>query len=274
MPGALRAAQVPFSTAPDFNVTKLDLVGLQLYTARSEMAKNVEATLEKVAAVGYREVEFAGYFNRDPVALRGTLDALKLTSPACHVGMPQVEAQWTATAAAAKALGHKWVIVASVPGKSLTSLDGLKDLAKRFNDAGARCRDAGMRFGYHNHNAEFRPVVEPTGSVLPLDVLLSETDPTLVDFEMDLYWITNAGQDPLAYFKKYPGRFKLAHVKDSGGAPKHEMRDVGAGTIDWKTILRQSKQAGFQHFIVEHDEPKDVYASITASYQYLSTLEF
>jgi sugar phosphate isomerase/epimerase len=274
MPGALRAAQVPFSTAPDFNVTKLDLVGLQLYTARSEMAKNVEATLEKVAAVGYREVEFAGYFNRDPVALRAKLDSLTLTAPACHVGLPQVEAQWTTTAAAAKTLGHEWVVVASVQGKSLASLDGLKDLAKRFNDAGSRCRDAGMRFGYHNHNAEFRPATAPSGTVTPLDILLSETDPTLVDFEMDLYWITNAGQDPLAYFKKYPGRFKLAHVKDSGGAPKHEMRDVGAGTIDWKTILRQSKQAGFQHFIVEHDEPKDVYASITASYQYLSTLEF
>jgi len=86
MPGALRAAQVPFSTAPDFNVTKLDLVGLQLYTARSEMAKNVEATLEKVAAVGYREVEFAGYFNRDPVALRAKLDSLTLTAPACTSG--------------------------------------------------------------------------------------------------------------------------------------------------------------------------------------------
>lgn len=274
MPRALRAATAPLVVPSYLNATKLDRLGLQLYTARSEMAKNVEATLEKVAAVGYREVEFAGYFNRDPVALRGTLDALKLTAPASHVGLPQVEAQWTATAAAAKALGHKWVIVASVPGKSLTSLDGLKDLAKRFNDAGARCRDAGMRFAYHNHNAEFKPVVEPTGSVLPLDVLLGETDPALVDFEMDLYWITNAGQDPLTYFKKYPGRFTLAHVKDSGGAPQHEMRDVGAGTIDWKAIFRQSKQAGFQHYIVEHDQPKDVFTSIAASHQYLRALEF
>lgn len=274
LPGALRAAQVPSRALLGGNAAKLDRVGLQLYTARSEMTKSVEATLEKVAAIGYREVEFAGYYNREPAALRAKLDSLKLTSPSCHVGMPAVEAQWDATAAAAKALGHKWVIVASVPGNSLTSLDAVKALAKRFNEAGARCRDAGMRFAYHNHNAEFKPATAATGTVIPYDVLLGETDPALVDYEMDLYWITNAGQDPLAYFKKYPGRFKLAHVKDSGGAPQHEMRDVGAGTIDWKAIFRQSKQAGFQHFIVEHDQPKDVFSSITASYQYLSTLEF
>ncbi len=274
MPGAVRAAQVPHSALSDRLRTRLGRVGLQLYTARSEMAKSVEATLEKVAAIGYRDVEFAGYFDRDPGALRAKLDSLALTAPSCHVGMPQVEAQWATTAAAAKALGHQWVIVASVPGKSLASIEGLKDLAKRFNEAGARCRDAGMRFAYHNHNAEFKPVGAPTGSVMPLDVLLGETDPALVDFEMDLYWITNAGQDPLAYFKKYPGRFRLAHVKDSGGAPQHEMRDVGAGVINWTAIFRESKQAGFQHFIVEHDQPKDVFASITASYRYLSTLEF
>jgi sugar phosphate isomerase/epimerase len=274
LPGALRAAQVPSRAPFGGNAAKLDRVGLQLYTARSEMTKSVEATLEKVAAIGYREVEFAGYFNREPAALRAKLDSLKLTAPSCHVGMPQVEAQWETTAAAAKALGHQWVIVASVPGNSLTSLDAIKALAKRFNEAGARCRDAGMRFAYHNHNAEFRPATAPSGTVVPYDVLLGETDPALVDYEMDLYWITNAGQDPLAYFKKYPGRFKLAHVKDSGGAPQHEMRDVGAGSIDWKAIFRQSKQAGFQHFIVEHDQPKDVVASITTSYQYLSKLEF
>lgn len=238
------------------------------------MNKNVEGMLERISAIGYREVEFAGYYNREPAALRALLDANKLTAPSCHVGMPAVEAGWEATAAAAKVLGHKWVTVASVPGNTLSSLDAIKGLAKRFNDAGAKCRDAGMRFAYHNHNAEFRAAPAASGTVVPYDVLLGETDPALVDFEMDIYWITNAGQDPLAYFKKYPGRFKLAHVKDSGGAPQHEMRDVGSGTIDWKAIFRQANQAGFQHFIVEHDQPKEVVASITASYQYLSTLDF
>ena len=236
------------------------------------MAKDVEATLAKVAAVGYREVEFAGYFNREPAKLRATLDALKLTVPSTHVGLPDVEAKWNETAATSKTLGLKWLTVASVPGNSFASLDAAKAVAVRFNAAGKRARDAGMRFAYHNHNAEFKAIGE-TGT-LPFDVLLGETDPALVDFEMDLYWITMAGGDPLKYFAKYPGRFRLVHVKDSAGAPGNEMRDVGSGVIEWKKIFAQRTQAGIEHFIVEHDRPTEAWASITASYKYLSTLDF
>lgn len=261
LPRALRAAS-PSAT--------IDRIGLQLYTLRSEMRKSVETTLERVAAIGYKEVEFAGYFDRDPTALRATLDRLGLTAPACHVGLTDVETRFDATAAAARTLGHQWTIVASVPGKDMASVASIKALAARFNDIGRRARDAGLRYGYHNHNSEFRAV---EGSV-PLDILLSETDPALVDFELDIYWATQAGADPLAYFAKYPGRFKLVHVKDSAGAPAHEMRDVGAGSINWKAIFAKHRQAGIEHYIVEHDQPGDPYASVTASYSYLHTLQF
>ncbi len=261
LPRALRAAS-PSAT--------IDRIGLQLYTLRSEMRKSVETTLERVAAIGYKEVEFAGYFDRDPTALRATLDRLGLTAPACHVGLPDVEARFDATAGAARMLGHQWMIVASVPGKDMASVASIKALAARFNDIGRRARDAGLRYGYHNHHSEFRAV---EGSV-PLDILLSETDPALVDFELDIYWATQAGADPLAYFAKYPGRFKLVHVKDSAGAPAHEMRDVGAGSINWKAIFAKHRQAGIEHYIVEHDQPADPYASVTASYNYLHTLQF
>jgi len=236
------------------------------------MAKDVEATIAKVAAIGYREVEFAGYYNREPAKLRATLDALKLTAPSTHVGLPDVEAKWNETAATSKTLGIKWVTVASVPGSAFASIDAAKAVAARFNEAGKKARDVGMRFAYHNHNAEFRPIGD-TGT-FPFDVFAGETDPTLVDFEMDLYWITMAGQDPLKYFAKYPGRFRLVHVKDSAGAPGNEMRDVGSGTIDWKKLFAAKKQAGIEHFIVEHDRPAEAYASITASYSYLSKLDF
>jgi sugar phosphate isomerase/epimerase len=251
-------------------IGRIGRIGLQLYTLRAEMRKSVDATFERVAAIGYKEVEFAGYFNRDPAELRAKLDALGLTAPACHLGLPAVEAAFDATAAAAKTIGHRWLIVASVPGRDLANVASIKSLAVRFNEIGKRARDAGLRFGYHNHNVEFKSVE----GVVPYDILVSETDAALVDFEMDIYWITQAGHDPLAYFAKYPGRFKLVHVKDSAGPPSHAMRDVGAGSINWKAIFAKREQAGIGHYIVEHDDPADPYASITASYNYLHALKF
>ena len=268
------AAAAAFASRPAFALPpvreKLNAVGLQLYTLRREMGVNVEDTLRRVAAIGYREVEFAGYVGRDPAALRATLDALSLSAPSCHVGLDAVEAQFGATAAAAKVLGHRWVTVASTPRSHFQSVAALKALAVRFTEAGKRLRDAGMRFAYHNHNIELTAV---EGAV-PLDVLVGESDPAVVDFEMDVYWTVQGGADPLAWFTRFPGRFRLVHVKDSAGPPAHEMRDVGAGIIDWKAIFAKHGQAGIEHYIVEHDNPKDAYASVTASYGYLHTLEF
>src|SRR5947207_2433902 len=116
--------------------------------------------------------------------------------------------------------------------------------------------------------------IEPVEGKLPYDVLLAETDPKLVQMEMDLYWITKGGQDPLAYFARWPGRFPLVHVKDSMGPPDNKMADVGAGTINWKHIFAQQSQAGIKHFFVEHDQPADAFASIKASCDYLKRLEF
>jgi sugar phosphate isomerase/epimerase len=250
---------------------RLDRIGLQLYTVRSEMAKSVEATLERVAAIGYREVEFAGYFDRAPEKVREALDKLGLTSPSTHVGLGALENQWEANAATAKALGHRWLTVASVGERgAFDTVASIKALAARFNAIGRKARDAGLRYGYHNHNTEFRLV---EGAV-PLEVLLSETDPSLVDFEMDVYWVTQGGGDPLALIAKFPGRFHLVHAKDSSGAPAHEMRDVGSGTIDWKKFFAQRRKAGVEHVFVEHDQPKEPFASIAASCAYLKALEF
>jgi len=250
---------------------RLDRIGVQLYTVRSEMAKDVEATLARVAAIGYQEVEFAGYFNREPAALRGILDKLGLTAPSTHVGLGALENQWEASAATAKVLGHRWVIVASVGERgAFDSVASIKALAARFNAVGRKARDAGLRYGYHNHSTEFH-VVE---GAVPLEILLAETDPSLVDFEMDVYWVTQGGGDPLGLIAKFPGRFHLVHAKDSGGAPAHEMRDVGSGTIDWKKFFAQRRKAGVEHVFVEHDQPKEPFGSITASCAYLKALEF
>ena len=131
-------------------------------------------------------------------------------------------------------------------------------------------KDAGLQFAYHNHDFEF-PKLD--GQV-PYDVLLQNTDPKLVQLEIDLYWITKAGQDPLTYFARWPGRVPLVHVKDSAGAPEHKMADVGQGKIDWKRIFAKRDQAGIKHFFVEHDQPPQPFEDIAASYKYLHELEF
>jgi sugar phosphate isomerase/epimerase len=247
----------------------LQRIGLQLYTVRNEMQRDVPATLARVAAIGYKEVEFAGYFNRSAAEIRDLLQRNNLTAPSTHVGLDVIESQAQKTFADAKTIGHEWLTVPSLSGR-LTTVDDCKAIAKRFNTAGASAKAAGLRFAFHNHNAEFRKI----GDVVPFDVFLQETDPALVSFEMDLYWVVNAGADPLAYIARFPGRFRMVHVKDSMGPPDHKMVEVGAGKIDFKKIFAQSDKAGIEHYFVEHDQPADPMASIEASYRYLSALQF
>lgn len=250
---------------------RLDRFGVQLYTVRTEMQKSIETTLAAVAEAGYREVEFAGYFSREPAALRAQLDALKLTAPSAHVSLDALERDWPRQAAAAKALGHRWLIVASVDTSKLPSTAEWKALAGRFAAVGKRAVGDGLRFGYHNHNVELKPLAD---GARPLDILLGETDPALVDFEMDLYWAMAAGAEPLDYFAKYPGRFRCVHVKDGSPRPEFAMRDVGSGIIDWARIFAKHRQAGIEHYFVEHDQPTDPLASIQASAKYLKQLSF
>ena len=250
---------------------KLDRIGVELYTVRSEMARDVGATLTRVAQIGYREVEFAGYFNWDPAKLRATLDANGLTSPSAHVAIEILERDFATSAAAAKVIGHETLIVPSLNTRTLTTTDAWKAVAARFNLLGAKARDAGLRFAFHNHAAEPTPM----HGTRPYDVLLGETDPKLVDFQMDLYWMIKAGGDPIAYFASNPGRFTSVHVKDATAAPELAMRDVGAGAVDWRRIFASRAIAGIKHFLVEHDTPTpDAFTSITASYNYLAKLTF
>jgi sugar phosphate isomerase/epimerase len=248
---------------------RLNNVGLQLYTVRNEMKKDVEATIARVAASGYTEVEFAGYFDKAPADIRSMLDHHGLTAPSVHVGSTE-PAAWQAALDAAHVIGHRYVVVPWIPVERRTGVDGYKKIAAEFNRAAEQAHAAGLQFAYHNHDFEFAPVE----GKLPYDVLLTETDPQLVQMEMDLYWITKGGQDPLAYFARWPGRFPMVHVKDSMGPPDHKMVDVGAGKIDWKRIFAKQQQAGIKHFFVEHDQPADPFASIRASCEYLKRLEF
>jgi len=251
------------------HAARLDRIGLQLYTVRDVLERDFEGTLARVAQIGYKEVEFAGYFKHSPADVRAMLDRHGLSAPAVHTGSIAPD-DWKAALDAAKVVGHQYIVVPWVPQEKRMTLDGWKRVAEDFNRAGETARAAGVQFAYHNHDFEF-PRMEGR---IPFDVLLESTDPKLVQLEIDLYWITKGGQDPLTYFARWPGRVPLVHVKDSMGGPEHKMVDVGAGKIDWKRIFAKRDQAGIKHFFEEHDQPPQPFEDIAASYKYLSQLEF
>jgi sugar phosphate isomerase/epimerase len=262
------ASRQPRGWLPAPSLGRLDRIGLQLYTVRQAMQDDFEGTLEKVAAIGYREIEFAGYFDRRPRAVRAALDRCGLTAPSAHLPFDALGTDWSRTLQEAREIGHRYVVVPSIPEERRTA-DGAKRTSELFNRAGEEANTTGITFAYHNHDFEFARL----DGRLMYDGLLAETDPNLVAFEMDLYWITKGGQDPLTYFARWPGRFPLVHAKDSSGAPRQEMVEVGRGTIDWKRIFARREQAGIRHVFVEHDHPADPFASIRASYEYLARLE-
>lgn len=237
--------------------------GVQLYTLRGELQRDLPGTLARVAEIGYRQVEFAGYFNRAPAEIRDLLERYELNAPSTHVSLGELSRSDAVLRAAAE-IGHAFVTVPSLPQSDRASLEALRRTAATFNRLANDARTAGLRFAFHNHDVEFAPV-EGTE---PLTVLLQETDPALVSFQLDVYWAFRAGKDPLALLNAHPQRFTMLHLKDSAGPPEHRMVDVGAGVIDWRAILRRST-AGVQHAFVEHDRPADAFASVRASYTYL-----
>jgi sugar phosphate isomerase/epimerase len=255
--------------APLAGARRLDRIGLQLYTVRGLMEKDFAGTIAQVGEIGYREVEFAGYFDHTAAQVRSILDAAHLTGVSTHISLADTDAEWQKVLDDAKAIGCSWVVVAWIDDKYRTA-DGFREVAHRFNHAAELARKSGLGFAYHNHDFEFKPV----DGKLPIDILLAESDRDLVKFEMDIYWFTKGGGDPLAYFRKWPGRFPLVHVKDMAPGPEQKMADVGAGKIDWKTIFQHSRQAGIEHYFVEYDDPPDPMASIRASYRYLKQLDF
>jgi len=261
---------------------KIDKVGVQLYTVRDLMKEDFEGTIAKVAQIGYKEVEFAGYFGRTGQQVRAVLDKNNLKAPSTHVQYDELDDKFPSVIDTSKEIGLEYIICPWIPEDLRKSPDIWKQASEKFNRCGELSKKAGMQFGYHNHWFEFLPV----NGKLPYDEILKLCDANLVKMELDLCWITTAGQDPVKYFERYPGRFPLVHVKDlkklpkiTEGGPQNfgdtvDLTEVGSGIIDWKRIFAHSEQAGIKHYIVEHDHPKQPLESIAGSYAYLSKLRW
>jgi sugar phosphate isomerase/epimerase len=250
---------------------KLDRIGIQLYTVRRELDRDPEGTLARLAEIGFREVEFVEYPAGTPQAVRAMLDRHGLRAPSSQVALRALQADAERTLEQAGIVGQRYIVVASVAPSERRTLDDWKRTAAALNRAGELARKHQIQFCYHNHDVEFTPL---EGAV-PYDVLLSATDPHLVQLELDLYWVTKGGKDPLDYVARWPGRFPLVHVKDMDATPRKFFTEVGKGTIDFRRIFRRARQAGIRHYFYEQDEtPGDVFASARASYRYLRSLTF
>lgn len=286
---SLAAAAASALPAPVAAQRKLDRIGVQLYSVRDLMKADFSGTLAKLAAIGFKEVEFAGLFDQAPKDVRALLDKNGLTAPASHVDYATIEKKWPETLESAGILGHQFLICPWIGEAERKQPDVWKKAADLFNRAGEAGQKAGIQFAYHQHGFEFVPS-DALGGKLPYDFLLDNTDPALVKMEMDICWTVAAEQDPVAYFNRYPGRFPLVHVKDwlkDGTQSKDyagalgpetkftgQMANVGSGSIDWKRIFAQADNAGIKHYIVEHDNPKSPLEDLRASYTYLRNLTF
>lgn len=277
------AASATFLNRPDAWAQSSKKIGLQLYTLRELMAKEPDATLRKVAEIGYKEVESFGYgdgkfLGKTPKEYGALLKSLGLTAPSGHYmtgnvmmkGEGTLTNNWKRAVDDAAEIGQKYMVCAYLFPPERTKLDDYKKFAELFNKSAEVCKAAGIQFAYHNHDFEF----EALDGQIPYDILTSQTDPKLVQLELDLYWATRAGQDPVALFKKHPGRFPLWHIKDIAKTPEKEFAEVGTGSIDFQRIFDARKTAGLKHYFVEQDVTKrPPLEAIAISYQNLSKLK-
>jgi sugar phosphate isomerase/epimerase len=251
-------------------------LGVQLYTVRKVITKNPAATLKAIQDIGYTEVEVTDD-NLDQIwsALKET----KLKPVSAHVD----EKAFTESGRLDNVLndlkqrGFEYIVAPSLP-TNRGGADALKHIAEMLNKAGERAKASGLTLCYHNHAHDFQPV----NGVPAVETLLNETQKDLVFLEMDIFWVTEAGHDPVQVLKTHPGRVPLMHLKDRAAGvptqfnenvPKDAFKEVGSGSIHIPAVLKAADAAGVKHYFVEQDEtPGDPVASLRKSYKYLSSL--
>jgi sugar phosphate isomerase/epimerase len=247
------------------STTKLGPIGIQAYTVRSLMQRDVAGTLAALAAIGYREVELAGFYDKTAGEMRKALDDAHLVAPSGHVAV--LHGDWNKIIDEAATIGQRY-IVCPFTDQSDRTVDGYKRNAAKYNQFGELTQKSNIQFAYHNHDFEFDTV----DGIVPYDLMLKECDPHLVQMEIDIFWMVKGKRDPVKYFAEYPGRFPMVHAKDM--TKSGDMVDVGRGAIDFAAIFRHSAQAGLAHVFVEHDEPSAPLEDARVSYEYLRALSY
>lgn len=237
-------------TSFEANHKKIKNPGIQLYTVRKEMLEDAAGTLKKLAALGIKQIESAGsnkgnFYGLKPKEMKQICSDLGMTLRSGHV---QINDKWQQTIDDALEAGQEYMICSSINFKGQTA-DNYKRVSEIFNNSGTDCNKVNLKFGYHNHASEFD---EENGKVL-YDVLMENTDASLVHMELDLGWVIATGKDPIVYFNKYPGRFPLWHLKDMDTVKKHSV-EFGKGGLDIKKMFNNAKKSGMKYFFIEQEE--------------------
>lgn len=262
----------------DFN----SRVGLQLWSLRTQMGKSVTAALDQAKAYGISEVETAGTGNLTPERFAQELRARGLCAVSAHVSYESLKKDVAGAIRDAKTLGARYLVCPTIPHRGRFTESEARVVATEFNRWGEACKAAGLTFGYHTHGFEFTKASGVAGRTV-FDVLVRETRPDLVCFEMDVFWVVHAGQNPVELMHLYPDRWRLLHLKDlrkgavtglsSGRAAPIDNVAVGTGQIDWPAVLQAAREIGVEHFFIEDETPAPL-QNIPASLRYLRTLKW
>ena len=240
---------MPVNTPPSPSLNKF---GIQLYTLRDDIPNDPKGILKQLSSFGYKQIEgYDGpqgmFWDMEPAEFKSYLDGLGMKMVSSHC---DINKDFEKKIAQAASIGMEYLICPYIgPQKDM---EAWKKVTERFNKCGQLCKDAGIRFAYHNHAYSFVPF----SGMIPHDFLMDNTDPELVEHEMDIYWVVTGGADPIEYLKKYPNRFTLCHVKDrmkNAGDEHSASCDLGTGIIDYPKILNVAAQNGMKHFIVEQE---------------------
>ena len=272
---AVAADRHPAGIGPDFKGP----IGLQLYSLRDQFAKNVSTTLDQVQKFGIKYVELAGTYNLAPEKFKEQLDARGLKAISGHFPFERYRDDAEGVARDAKALGLQYAGCAWIPHNDPFDEKTCREAAAVFNHAGETLAKHGLKFFYHTHGYEF----QPHGNGTLFDLLMAETKPKYVHYQMDVFWIVHPGQDPAKLLAKYGSRFELMHVKDMRkGTPTGLLtghtdvtNDValGTGIIDWPAILKAAKKAGVKWYFIEDESPTSV-EQIPQSLRFLEQVKF
>lgn len=289
---------------------RIDRIGVELFTIPTMLEEDFAGAMTTLASIGYKEIETfgpyswsaqvakdrwevtaqslnfkgSGYFGLTARDVRRILDDHGLTSPSMHTDLESLRTRLEPMAEAARVLGQRYAVLPSIPASERGNLDGYRRIADEFNEIGVRAAALGMRFKYHNHGYGLKPV----DGIIPLELIADRTDPTVVDLQMDIYWTTAGGADPVEYFNRFEGRYKSVHIKDmsrpvrfsgDGGDPSQWVElfpyiaDAGSGVLDLAAILSAAKRSGVRHFFVERDQTPTPDETLRKSYEYLASLE-
>jgi sugar phosphate isomerase/epimerase len=243
-------------------------ISLQLYTVREETARDMPGTLRRISEIGYPAVEFAGFGGETAEDLRNILDDLGLRASGAHVPFDSWETDPEAVITDMHTLGCAHAILPIAPPDQHRDETAVASLAGSFNRWGDLCRQEGVTFSYHNHDFEFAPL---DGTTM-WEILVRETDPELVYFELDLYWVRYGGADPETLLRDVADRVSLVHVKDIASDDQRSDLPVGEGIMPWTSLLEAADEAEVEWYVAEQDNPKDALEDVRTSLQHLQEL--